>query len=387
MSNTLTNLIPVIYEAKDIVLRELTGFIPAVTMDASGEGAAKDQTITWPVTPAATTDDIAPAAYGPNPSDTTIGNGSMTISKSKSSTFKWTGEDQKGLGKSYNIILRDQFAQSMRKLVNEVEADLAALYIYASRAYGTAGSTPFDSTNKLAALAQMLKILEDNAGGSISDLQSVINTTSGAALRTLTELWQANTGGGVDLLRQGILLDLMGFAIRESAQVKTHTKGTGTGFLVDLTAGYNAGSTAIHIDTGIGTLLAGDILTNTKTGRDSNKYVVKTGGTGATGVDVDMVLADPGNLIKWINNDPLSIGSNYTANMCFSRSAIHLMLRTPMMPEGGDAADDVTLITDEKTGISFQVAMYRQYRQVSYEVGLAWGVKAVKPELMAILLG
>lgn len=387
MGNTLTNLIPTIYEAKDIVLRELTGFIPAVTLDASGEKAAKGQTIRYPVVPALSSTSITPAATGPDPSATTQGSDTMSIDNSESATFYWEGEEEVGLDGLYNTILRDQFAQAMRTLINKVEADLAALYIHASRAYGTAGSTPFDSTNKLAALAQSLKILEDNAGGSLSDLQCVLNTTSGVALRTLTELWQANTAGGVDMLRRGVLLDLMSFAIRESAQVKTHTKGTGTGFLVDLTAGYNAGSTAIHIDTGIGTLLAGDILTNTKTGRDSNKYVVKTGGTGATGVDVDMVLANPGNLIKWVNNDPLSIGNSYTANMCFSRSAIHLMLRTPMMPAGGDSAVDVTLITDEKTGISFQVAMYRQYRRVAYEVGLAWGVKAMKPELITLLLG
>lgn len=386
MSNTLTNLIPTIYEAKDIVLRELTGFIPAVTLDASGEQAAKDQTIRYPVVPALTPVAISPAATGPDPSATTQGSDTMSISKVYSSTFFWEAEEQKGLGGLYNKILVDQFAQAMRGLVNLVEADLAALYVSASRAYGTGGTTPFDSTNKLAFMAQLYKILADN-GAPLGDLQLVINTTAGVALRSLTEMWQANTGGGDALLRRGTLLDLMGFQVRESAQVANHTKGAGTGFKVDLTAGYAAGSTAIHIDTGLGEIKAGDVIANVKTGRDSNKYVVKTGGTGTTGVDVDMVLQNPGNKIAWVNNDDLTIQNSYAANLAFSRSAIHLLMRVPAMPEGGDSADDVTVITDEETGISFQVAMYRQRRRIAYEVGLAWGVKAVKPEAIAILLG
>jgi hypothetical protein len=382
MANTLTNLIPTLYKAKDIILRELTGFIPAVSMDASGEAAAKDQTIRWPVAPVESAGDITPAATGPDPAATTVGSDTMTISKSRSCTFYWEGEEQKGLGGMYSQILVDQFAQCMRTLVNEVETDLAALYVAASRAYGTAGTTPF-GTN-LAEAAQMLKILKDN-GAPQGDLQLVIDTTAGAALRTLTQLTKANEAGGVDLLRRGVLLDIEGLAIRESAQVKAHTKGTGATYNVDLIAGYAVGSTTVHVETGTGTILAGDILTNTKTARDTNKYVVKTGFAGDG--DGDVVLANPGLKVAWVNDDPLAIGANYRANLAFSRSAISLLMRTPAMPEGGDAADDVTVITDEQTGISFQVALYRQYRRVAFEVGLAWGVKANKPEAIAILLG
>jgi hypothetical protein len=384
MANTITGLIPTIYEAADTVLRELTGFIPAVTMDATAEMAAKDQTISYPVTASQSAADIAAAATGPDPSDQTVAPATMTISKSRSTSFYWTGEEGKALGGMRGKILADQFAQAMRTLINEVEADLAALYVHASRAYGTAGTTPFAST--LADPAQVRKILADN-GAPMGDLQMVVNTSAGAALRTLATLNNLSDVGTKDLRERGILIPLHGFAIRESAQVKTHTKGAGTGFLVDLTAGYAAGSTAIHTDTGLGEIKAGDVITNTKTSRDTNKYVVKTGGTGATGVDTDIVLANPGNKVAWVNNDPVSIGNSYAANLAFAREAIHLLLRLPAMPEGGDAADDVVAITDPQTGISFQVAMYRQRRRIAYEVGLAWGVKAVKPEAMAILLG
>ena len=96
-----------------------------------------------------------------------------------------------------------------------------------------------------------------------------------------------------------------------------------------------------------------------------------------------MALNKPGNRVAWADNDALSVGNGYTANLAFSRNALVLVTRTPAMPD----ADDVQTIVDPVTGLAFQLAVYKQYRRVKYEVGIAWGVKAVKSEHLAILLG
>lgn len=384
MANTLTGLIPILLRAKNTVSREMTGFIQAVYHSVEDEPAAVGQTITYPIVTAQTPAAITPASTGPSPSGQTVSPGTMSISKSYSTSFPWNGEEQVALGNAaYTDALEQQFAESMRAIANLIEVDLAALYIYASRAYGTAGTTPF-GTN-LGEAAQVLKILKDN-GAPTSNLQMVINTTAGAALRTLTQFTDVNRAGSEDPLRRGILLPVDGFDIRESGQISTHTKGTGSGYLVDLTAGYSAGDTAVHVDTGTGTILAGDVLTDDKTGTDTNKYIVGTGFAGDG--DGDIALAEPGiQVAAWANNDPLTIGANYTPNLAFDRYAIHLVARPPLMPDGGDAADDVRVVMDPVSGLLFQIALYRQYRQVVYEVACAWGVGAIKSEHIAILLG
>ena len=377
MANTLTNLIPTIQAGLDKVARELTGFIPAVSFFPGAEGVAKDQTIRWPIAPVQTAADITPAATGPAIGDQTVGSDTMTISKVRSTKFSWNGDEQVSLQDQYGRILADQFAQAMRTLVNEVETDLAALYVGASRAYGTAGTTPFAST--LGDPAQVRKILADN-GAPTSDMQMVINTSAGAALRTLAQLTKANEAGGDELLRRGVLLDIHGFAIRESAQVQSHTKGTGASYTSN-TAGYAVGATSITLITGTGTVLAGDVVTFAG---DTNKYIIKTG-VAAAGT---IVLAAPGLKVALAASAvAMTIGGTSTENMAFDRSAIQLATRTPLMPEGGDSAADVTTVTDPQSGLSFQIALYKQYRTVTYEVGLAWGVKASQPANIAILLG
>lgn len=380
MANTITGLIPTLYRALDIVSREIVGFIPAISINAAPTDAAKGQTISIPVAPTATTHDVVPGAQPADNGDQTISHVDMTIAKSKYSPVRWNGEEQLGVSHSgtYNSVLANQFAQAMRALVNEAESDIGSVYAEASRAYGTAGTAPFASS--ITETAQLRKILVDN-GSPTTDLQLVVDTAAGANLRSLMQLTRVNESGTDDTLRRGALLALNGFAIGESAGVNQHTAGGLTGTpLVNLSAGYATGATSIAFDGATACALkAGDIV---RFGTDTNKYVVNADAT-VTPFKINR----PGLVADVDNDAAIAVGASYAASLAFDRSAIQAIFRVPAVPEGGDSADDRMVITDPVSGISFDVSVYRQYKQVKYEVGLAWGWKCIKPEHVAILLG
>ena len=159
MANTLTNLAGDIYKAADTVGRELVGFIPSVTINAGSERAAKGDTIRSHFTRSATAANISEAMTIPEGTDQTVDNKTMTLSKAKSVQIPMTGEDMMHLnnGTGYETIYGDQVAQAMRVLANEIETDLAtAAYQGASRAIGTAGTTPFGSNFNTIAEARQI---------------------------------------------------------------------------------------------------------------------------------------------------------------------------------------------------------------------------------------
>lgn len=385
MANTLTNLIPSIYDALDVVSREMVGLIPAVTVSPGANRVAVNQTLYIPIAPVAAAADVTPAVTPPDAGDQTIGNTSVTISKSRRVSIRWNGEEEAGVesGPGWRNLLRDQFAQAMRTLTNEIEADLAALYIKASRAYGTAGTAPFGTAGDYTAASYAREILVAN-GAPVGDLQLVLDTVAGANIRGKQA--QAYMAGSDTLQRQGVLLDFSGMQVRESGQIKLHTKGTNSSGTTN-NAGYAIGDTTLTLaSAGTGTIVAGDVITLATENAGIN-YVVTTGDTDVSNGGT-IVLGAPG-LRKAITTATRAIttGANYTANLAFSRSAILLVTRAPMLPTGGDAAVDSQMITDPRSGLTFEVRMYPQYRQMGYEVAMAWGVAAIKPAHIAILMG
>jgi hypothetical protein len=383
MGNIFNGLIPTIMLALDTVGREQVGFIPAVLKDTGAEQAAIGQQITWPVVvPGDDPADIVPAATGPAGSDTSVGAPAATISKAKSKTFYLTGEELKGLSQTSAkaTIVQNSFENAFRALGNMIEADLATEAItHASRAFGTAGATPLATNGDLTDLSNVAKILKDN-GCPTSDLQAVFNSTTIAALTGKQSiLLKANEAGSDQTLREGTIGRLLKFDVHESGQLSTHSKGTGASYV---TSGATAkGVEAIALITGTGTVLAGDVVTFAADA--NNKYVVNNG-IAAPGT---ITLGNPGARMIIPTGNALTISGDYAPNVAFHRSAIFLATRLPAAPDGGDAADEVMVVTDPITGLSFEIRVYRQYRRVAYEVGIAWGYKAVKSDNIVIGLG
>ena len=387
MANVLTDLAADIYVAADVVGRELVGFIPAVTINANGsERAAVGDVVRAAFTREATVGDVTESMTIPQGTDQTVDNKTLTINKSRAVQIPFTGEDVLHLnnGVGYDTVYGDMIAQAMRALTNEMEVEIATqAKNNASRAFGTAGTTPFASNfNEVAEIRQIL--VDNGMPPNDGQVSLVLNTLAGTNLRQLASLQSVNQAGNDTLLRQGTLLDLQGLAVRESAQVQAHTKGAGTGYDINQGSGEAIGETTITLDGGtVNTtgIKAGDIVTFAG---DTNKYVVNTGLTATSG---DIVIGSPGLRLLISDAHEMTIGNNYTGNMAFHRRAIELAVRAPAVPEGGDNADDAITVQDPNSGIVYEVRFYKGYRKAMIEVAVAFGVKAWKGDFIATLLG
>jgi hypothetical protein len=290
----------------------------------------------------------------------------------------WTGDEQISVGGQLNGMLVNQYAQAMRSLVNEIEADVAiegvggALSV--GNVLGIAGTTPF--AGNLGELAQIIRVL--NESGAPVDGRQFVASTAAAALRSLTNLTHVNNNGNEDMLRRGVFNELLGFLVRESAGYKIFNPGAGAGYLLNGAA--MKGNTELSIDTGTGAINKGAIIT---IDGDSTQYVVAENvASGGTTVKIAKGLVKDAN-----DNAAITLGAAYQPSLGFTRDAILLATRLPSMPQGGDDARDVTVISDPVSGLAFQAALYGAYRQNRVEIGLAWGTRSINPKHSVVLLG
>jgi len=376
MANTLTTLTPTLFSAAKEVGAEPFGVVGAINTSFDDKGVAKGDNVTVDVAPTRAASDFTPANVPSTGGDSTAAKIDVQITKSRKVDWHLTGEQIRTLenGGISQDWVQQLVAQGMRTLRNEAEIDAAlAVKVGASRATGTAGTTPFAST--LDNLVDVRKILMDN-GSPMADLQFVGDTAAGAAMRKLGVIQNHYQAGSDEERRSGILQRQFGFMPRESAGIALHTKGSGSGYLVNNAGPYAIGTTAITVDTGTGTILAGDIITFAG---DTNKYVVAS----ALASNV-VTIAAPGLRQTLADNVALTVGNNYTANLAFERNSVVGVMRPPLMPANPTITQQ--LISDSM-GMTYLMLDIAQYGQRTWELHLAWGFKSINTEFSAIVLG
>ncbi len=407
-SNILTALMPTFFRALNMVNNEKTDAIDAVTLNSDLAQAVVGQTITYPIAPAKTSYPITPQANPLDVNGDEAGAGTLSITDSEATSFKYTGEEQRqlqlgGVSQYY----ADQTAQCIRALRNKIEkAIVDAAAVKACRAVGTGGTTPFafngTTTSGMEIFAETLKECEDN-GTPDADLRMILGTLAASGLRKIPSLFKANEAGTDRLLRTGQIGNIESFNVGVSPQIKTrHTVGTGTGYVLNgaAAAGPYTTSQTINVKTGTGTILAGDHITIASD--TTRKYIVLSSVGGATVTSI--TIAAPGLLVAGVDGNAVSVvGTGNTAlypmqNLAFSRDAIHLVARQPLLPVGiGGTATGQTgavgtlisnvLLPDPRSKLVYQVCAWGEHRQILIEFGIAWGVGVPNPQNLFIVLG
>jgi hypothetical protein len=379
---SLTGLTETLYQARDIVAQEPTGFIQGVIVNGGSEGVSAGGTVTSMRTTEPTLEtSYTPAMTPPDAADITTAVETLSLSLYAGASIPLKGEQWLQLVNTVGAeaALTTLYAQGIRKMVNQIESKVAEVaYKGSSRAVGTAGTAPFGSNFEI--LSDLYRILEDN-GTPMKDgmLSCVINTAASANLRKRSSLTNVGDAGTDATLRRGDM------SIRSSAGVQAHTKGAGASYVIN-NGNIAIGSTTISVDGGTVNstgFKAGDVISVADEPTAGN-YVVKTGLTAVAG---DIVLNYPGLRGAIVDGKAVTIGNSYTANVAFHKNAIELAMRPPAQPPGGDVGEEIATLFDERTGLSFSARLYKGYGMSQIKLMAFYGVKVWKPEFVATLLG
>lgn len=381
MSNIFTAIAPILFSAAQEVAAENTGALDSITMNFDDKRVAKGDLLKVPIASGGTPVDFVPGNVTPQGDSDEASEVDVMITASKKRSWHLTGEQRRSLENAGadKEWIRLKLMQEMRSLRNYCESDcVSAIAEGASRAAGTAGTTPFASN--LDSLITMRKILKSNGSPHV-DAQFVCDSLAEENILKLSAVQQAYAAGSDEERRSGLIHRQFGFDIKTSAQIGVHEKGNGANYAVSATVAMAKGATQTLLSgaSGTGTIKKGDILSFASD--TDNLYVCQNEITASQQL---LKLGRPGVLKTIPTSDAITVGSNFTPCLAFERGAVVGIMRPPLIPE--NPAITQTLVSDMR-GLTYLLLEMPQYGQITWELHLAWGFKVVNAEFVALLLG
>lgn len=377
--NSLTPLIPSFIRNFLSVLREQTAFT-AVTTGFGEDSVPVGKEIIIPHSAPVVGEDFVPSMQASDAAGLIVDDASITITKQRAYPFKMTGEDWLKAGQLGADFQALEIQQAARTFANEVWNDICGLQSRASQAIGTAGATPFAADTSAAVAAR--KAL-NNSLAPKTDRYFIMDADAEEALLNLGQFKNYYQAGNDQAFRQGIVGPIVGFQASQVDGIKTQPAGTGAGYVLD--GAHAAGATSIKVKTGTGTILAGGVLT---IAGDATQYVVDAGIAAPGTFTINPLTQDGKGLKKALaDGAAVTLIGAHVANLAFHRSAIGLAIRPIAMPPGGDAAVDYQLITDPVSSLTVGLAHYKGRGMSRIELQAAWGVNAIRRELLKKTMG
>lgn len=379
MANTITNILPKILARGLLALREQAVMPRLVNLDYSNESAQKGDTIDVPIPSSLTVSDTVPSNVLEAPADSAPTKVQISLNNWKKVNFHLTDKQLVDIDKNEHFIPM-QMSEAVRALSNQINLTVLQEFKGVYGFVGTAGTTPFgsnvtDATNARKVLNQQL-CPRDNR-------RMVLDFDAEANALALAEFQRVNESGDIGVKREGEIGRKFGFDIFTDDQIVTHTAGGSGTPLVN--GALAVGDTSVAIDGMSGTsgFVVGDVVTFAGHAQTYAITVAPTASSGAQTVTVSPA-------IKAIVADNASVTkkASHAVNLAFHRDAFALAMRPLTSETAGDAyGNNIVSMTDPVTGLSMRLEVYRQYKQVVYELDALWGVKLIRPEYAVRIAG
>lgn len=379
MSNNISNVLPKILARGLLALREQAVMPRIINMDYSTEAAQKGDTIDVPIPSALSVSDVTPSNVLEAPADSSPSKVQIALNNWRKVNFHLDDKQVVEIDRNAHFMPM-QMSEAVRALANDINGSILDKYKGVYGFAGTAGTTPFTSDVTSATSAR--QVLNEQLAPR-DNRRMVLDFAAEAKALALPDFQRVNESGDAGVKREGEIGRKFGFDIFTDDQVRTHTAGGSGTPLVN--GALSAGDTSVAIDgmTGADGLVAGDVITFAG---HAQTYSVITAGVAAAGAQT--VTVSPALKASVADNAAITVKGDHVVNLAFHRDAFALAMRPLAAATSGDGyGSQIVSMTDPVTGLSMRLEVYRQYKQVVYELDALWGVELIRPELATRIAG
>ena len=344
-----------------------------VNRDFDTLAAQPGSSIDVPIPPTITTAAVTAANTPPSTADMTLSTVNVPLSSWNEAPFYMTDKDMLEVQQDK---LPGVVEAALASIVSTIDADIL------TAADVGCGLADDQGAGIFAAIADVIEpgtLLNRNkvarAGRSC-----VFDSTAEAALLAMTQFTSADYQTSFPM-ETGMVgpEPKLGMQWWMDQNVQTHTCGTGSGYLINLADGYAVGDKVLAVDTGSGTILAGDVVTIGA----YNYGVASTVGGGT----VTSITLNQGLLAAAANNATVTLidaSSTHTANIAMARDAIVFCSR-PFQSSNSAIASQT--ISDPVSGLSLRLEVTREHKRDRWSIDCLYGTKVVRPEGVIKIIG